>query len=251
MVQPVGYLKLWRELLTKPIWTESTPEQKVILITLLAMANYNGKEWEWQGKQFKAAPGQFVTSLDKLAQACGKGITVKNVRTALKRFEKYGFLADEGTKTGRLISIVNWGTYQGSDDVAGKATGKEQAKGGQSSGKERAPREEGKEGKEGKKEQDADSLFETLWKAYPEKKGKGKISDTQKKALLKIGEEELLRALDRYKASKADWQNWQHGSSFWNKGYIDYLDENYQEPIKPQSYNGPITEVYRRREASQ
>lgn len=44
-----GWIKLHRELLDKPIWTESTPEQKTILITLLMMANHtkkngNGKE---------------------------------------------------------------------------------------------------------------------------------------------------------------------------------------------------------------
>lgn len=109
----IGWVKLHRALMEKAIWLESTPEQKTILITLLMMANHEGREWEWQGKQFKAKPGQFVTSLPSLVQKCGKGITVQNVRTALKRFEKYEFLTDQSTGTGRLITIVNWGFYQG------------------------------------------------------------------------------------------------------------------------------------------
>ena len=52
-----GWFKVHRCLFEKAIWQQSTPEQKVILITLLGMANHKGREWEWQGKQFKAEPG--------------------------------------------------------------------------------------------------------------------------------------------------------------------------------------------------
>ncbi|MBB6215624.1 DNA replication protein DnaD, partial [Anaerosolibacter carboniphilus] len=99
-----GWIKLHRELLVKPIWTESTPEQKTILITLLMMANHKEKEWEWKGQKYKARPGQFVTSLESIAKKSGLGISIKNVRTALKRFEKYEFLANESTNKNRLIT---------------------------------------------------------------------------------------------------------------------------------------------------
>lgn len=71
------------------------------------------------------------------------------------------------------------------------------------------------------------NFFETIWKAYPNKKGKNKISDTQKRKLYQLGEEVLLKCIERYNADKPDWQDYQHGSSFFNKGYFDYLDENY------------------------
>lgn len=99
-------------MLDKPIWFESTPEQKVILITLLLMANHKEREWEWMGKPYKAKPGQFVTSLESIRQKCGKGISLQNIRTAIKRFEKYEFLTNEVTKVNRLITIVNWEFYQ-------------------------------------------------------------------------------------------------------------------------------------------
>ena len=107
-----GWIKLYRELLEKPIWFESTPEQKTILITLLLMANHDGRQWEWQGQKYYAAPGQFVTSLPKIVEACGPGVSIQNVRTALKRFEKYEFLTDQSTKKNRLITINNWEFYQ-------------------------------------------------------------------------------------------------------------------------------------------
>lgn len=116
-----GWIKLHRELSEKPIWLESTPEQKVILITLLMMANHDKKEWEWQGQPYKAEAGQFVTSLQKIASKCGKGISIQNVRTALNRFKKYEFLTDESTKVNRLITIVNWDVYQTSQTAPNKA----------------------------------------------------------------------------------------------------------------------------------
>lgn len=77
---------------------------------------------------------------------------------------------------------------------------------------------------------EADELFEKLWSLYPSKKGKGKVSDTMKKKLLTVGEEELIRAIERYKVElekDASWRKPQNGSTFFCSGYIDYLDANY------------------------
>ncbi|MFP7255936.1 conserved phage C-terminal domain-containing protein [Terribacillus saccharophilus] len=115
-----GWIKLHRKLLDKPIWAESTTEQKTILVTLLMMVNYESNEWEWQGEKYTVKPGQVITSLESIAQASGKGVSVQNVRTALKRFEKYGFLTNKSTNKNRLISIENWGFYQQQDDEANK-----------------------------------------------------------------------------------------------------------------------------------
>ena len=107
-----GWIKLHRELLDKSIWTCSTPVQKVILITLLMMANHEGREWEFKGKRIKLQPGQFITSLPAIAKLAGDGVSVQNIRTALKRFAEYEFLTDESTADGRLITICNWERYQ-------------------------------------------------------------------------------------------------------------------------------------------
>lgn len=120
-----GWVKLHRELAEKPIWLCSTPQQKTILITILLMANHEEKEWEWQGEKFICKAGQFVTSLDKIAEKCGLGVTQQNVRTALKRFEKFGFLTNKSTKTGRLINVENWGIYQSKDEAPNKASNRQ------------------------------------------------------------------------------------------------------------------------------
>jgi len=120
-----GWIKLHRCLTNKAIWLESTPEQKTILITLLMMANHQEKEWEWQEEKYKAEPGQFVTSLETIVNKSGKGITIQNVRTALKRFEKYEFLTNVSTNKNRLVTIVNWGFYQGENGSPNKQTNKQ------------------------------------------------------------------------------------------------------------------------------
>lgn len=78
---------------------------------------------------------------------------------------------------------------------------------------------------------EANELFERVWKLYPKKIGKGQVSDTQKLKLLKIGYDELERAVKRccqYNKDR-DMQYWQNGSTFFNSGYVDFLDENYAE----------------------
>lgn len=110
-----GWVKLYRELKSKSIWQLSSPEQKVVLITILLLANHEENKWEWKDNQYVCKPGQLITSLNSLVRECGQGVTIQNVRTALERFEKLGFLTNTSTKTGRLITIVNWEKYQGKE----------------------------------------------------------------------------------------------------------------------------------------
>lgn len=75
-------------------------------------------------------------------------------------------------------------------------------------------------------------FFERIWKLYPNKKGKGQVSDAKKRKLYEIGYDEISRAIDRYKDGllKDDWRKPQNGSTFFNSGYVDYLDANYSKP---------------------
>jgi len=127
-----GWIKIYREILNKPIWLLSTPEQKTILITILLMVNHEENEWEWKGERYICQPGQMITSLDKITKKAGKGISVQNVRTALLRFEKYSFLTNESTNSNRLITICNWEDYQSKEtesniDANNQLTGDQQA----------------------------------------------------------------------------------------------------------------------------
>ncbi|ALJ97927.1 regulatory protein [Lactobacillus phage iLp1308] len=46
------------------------------------------------------------------------------------KFKKYGFLANESAKTGRLITIANWVKYQSNDEEVAKQAAKRWQRGG-------------------------------------------------------------------------------------------------------------------------
>ena len=211
MNKPVGYFKLWRELFDKPIWYRSSPEQRVILITLLAMANYKSIMY----KSTLINPGQFVTSLSMIADKVG-GVTVSQVRTALSRFEKAGFLTNTKLDNGRLITIVNWSQYQSSeDDVEEK----------KSKGKKVVKVEEVVAEKENYAE-----FEKKVIDTYPGKKDKG-VRDRKLKPLLKRhGADNLERCIVRYaeEVKDRDKRYILNEGTFWNTKYKNYLDENYE-----------------------
>lgn len=88
--------------------------------------------------------------------------------------------------------------------------------------------------KKKKTQTEADEFFKTLWEMYPRKKGKERVKPAQRNKLYAIGMEEMTRAVERYRQYIAgkDEQFIQYGSTFFNSGYVDYLDENYQPETK-------------------
>ena len=194
-----GWIKLHRELVEKAIWTQSTPEQASILITLLTMANHEEKEWIWKGKKFKAKPGQIVTSLDSIKKRCPRGISIGQIRTCLVKFENLEFLANESTKTGRLISIVNWEIYQAKDE---KPT-KESADDRQSIDKEPTPNKNDKNYKNDKKKY-ISSKFDSFWEEYPRKVGKQSAKSVYQREV--TSEEQEQKILDSLSLQKRIWQ---------------------------------------------
>lgn len=81
------------------------------------------------------------------------------------------------------------------------------------------------------------TFFDSIWELYPVKKGKGQVSDSKRRALYNIGFEEISRAIDRYLTElqkDAAWRKPQNGSTFFNSGYVDYLDDNFVPDKKPE-----------------
>lgn len=78
-------------------------------------------------------------------------------------------------------------------------------------------------------------FFERAWQYYPNKRGKGQVSEKSKERLMSHGWDNVKRAIDRYldDLKKDEWRQAQNGSTFFNSGYIDYLDENYTPPMNP------------------
>lgn len=84
-------------------------------------------------------------------------------------------------------------------------------------------------------EETPEEFFERAWQYYPNKRGKGQVSEKSKERLMSHGWDNVKRAIDRYleDLKKDEWRQAQNGSTFFNSGYIDYLDENYTPPMNP------------------
>lgn len=135
MIADNGFVCLWRNMLYDPVWYNSTPEQKVLLITLLLMVCWKEQEYDVYGEKLTLKPGQIVTSVAEIKKLTGKHVSTKNIRTGIDRFKKMNFLAKETTKRGTLITIVNWRKYQDGNFESGKESGNELAKDWQATGK--------------------------------------------------------------------------------------------------------------------
>lgn len=188
----------------------------------------NWTDKKWKGQEIKR--GSIVSSYEKLATETG--LSVMQVRTAIKKLRSTGEITSKSSNKNTVFIVNNYDLYQGSNKQNNEpVTSKQQADNIQITTT--------KESKEVKKDinktmckADANALFERLWKAYPNKRGKGQVSDAKKRKIAEIGEEEMQRAMARYieELEQQTWKKTQNGSTFFNSGYIDYLDENYEKP---------------------
>ena len=80
---------------------------------------------------------------------------------------------------------------------------------------------------------------DTVWARYPLKKGKATAIKKIPKLIEQYGYEQLIRCIERYELGlqKETWRKPQNGSTFFNSGYVDYLDENYHEGVSDNGGN--------------
>lgn len=83
---------------------------------------------------------------------------------------------------------------------------------------------------------DENSVFEqsnVLWSLYPKKEGKAIAIKKIPKLINQYSYEEIRRCIDRYvekiAIEKTERQFIKNGSTFFNSGYVDFLDENYEK----------------------
>ena len=70
------------------------------------------------------------------------------------------------------------------------------------------------------------TFFDDLWEMYPSKKAKQRVTVKSLKAINTSGYENMCKCIQRCIDEKPDWQHYQNGSTFFNSGYLDYLDDN-------------------------
>ncbi len=229
-----GWVKLHRQIQDCWIWSIDKPfDERSAWIDLILSANHKDVKIQFNGELIIIKRGQFLTSIRKLSDKWkwNKDKTLK----FLKLLESDNMIVRESDRFRTLITIENYGLYQHSTDTFQTQVG---TLSGTRNGHEPATNKNDKNEKNVKKNinDDLEVFFESIWKLYPVKKGKGSVSKSQKKVLYDIGYEQVKKCIDRYinelQSQNKDIQYWKHGSTFFNSGYVDYLDCNVEEKKK-------------------
>lgn len=103
-----GYVKIHRKLIQWG-WYKNYVVKDVFL-HLIFIASF--KESNWQGRIIKK--GQVITSYKHLAQDLG--LTVQQIRTAIKKLKSTCEITTETTNKYTIITVVNWDDYQSNED---------------------------------------------------------------------------------------------------------------------------------------
>lgn len=212
-------------------WYENTNVFRLFYHCLL---HTNLEDKRYCGKEIKA--GQFVSSITRISAETG--LTESQVRTALKKLKDTGYISTKSTNKYTIYTVNEYQKYIGGQ-VAETTTEENKVVENGTKMEQTVERK-----MEQTDEKAINDCFERLWKKYPSKKGKGQVSDTKKKVLYQIGEEHIQRALKRYLdglEKDASWRKPQNGSTFFNSGYVDYLDENYEKPPEPKPQRNPAS----------
>lgn len=223
-------------------WYENTNVFRLFYHCLL---HTNLQDKRYCGKEIKA--GQFVSSIPRISAETG--LTESQVRTALKKLKDTGYISTKSTNKYTIYTINEYQKYIDCGQVAETTTEENTVvengtKMEQTDENAKKNCEKSKENCEKSNKKAIIDCFERLWKKYPNKRGKGQVSDAKKKVLYQIGEEHIQRALKRYLdglEQDASWRKPQNGSTFFNSGYVDYLDENYEKPPEPKPQRNPAS----------
>ena len=116
-----GWFKVHRKLMESPMWRNSSPAHKAVVMTILASAMFEEHDW-WDsdsGECVRLKPGQFTTS--NRALAANADVSVSAVKHALTRLVAQGFIHRTARHRYSLITVCNWTYYQG-ENAHGPAT---------------------------------------------------------------------------------------------------------------------------------
>lgn len=226
-----GYVKAYRAWMDDPaIWKDA--DHIAVWMYLVLNASHEAIPAHFGGKRIELQPGQLITGRNAIAKSTK--VNSQKVYRVLMRLKNEHLIEQQTSNQNSLISVVSWDVKQKCEQPTEQRVNNECTTSvhKQESKKVRINKRDSKESLVEKYEA-AESLFERLWQRYPKKRGKGAVQEKQKVSLLKVGEAQMVRAIDRYKEQMPeDHQFVQNGGTFFNRGYIDFLDENYQEPSK-------------------
>lgn len=207
-------------MIPKDIMCELENDFKKYLVVSYLIKDTNFKEEEYKGRKQFECTFSYSLILEKFKDA---SLSRGKLQTILSELLEDGYfeVVKKGTK-GKPTILRNKISEQLIEEYKESKPKK----------KESRPKKESKP-KEPKEPKEVNPDIEEIWSLYPNKKGKTDAVKKIEKLLKTYSKEELIRAVERYKTEKkgVDMKYIKNGSTFFNSGYTDYLDENYQQAI--------------------
>ena len=240
-----GWIKLYRQLQECPMWYSERFSKGQAWVDLLLLANHRDKRVLFNGEMITIKRGQYLTSTVKLAEKWGWNR--KTVSSYLKGLENEQMITKKTDNKKTLITIENYGVYQGAEDTDGQQAGQEN---GQENGQQitqltDSRTDTNKNIKNIKNniyvQNDAEkdkikADFEIIYSSYPQKVGKAKGFDYYKGWLvgrvisgdkIKLTNRQIWDAIDKYKkeqeAKETELCYYKNFDTFMNKAILDYL----------------------------
>jgi hypothetical protein len=236
-----------KRMIDPSIWGSEDFSKLSYLARLIFIGMFSNADDEGRGKAKAAYLKSIICPYDE-------NLRVADVDKALDEIASYMSVTFYTSNGNEYYDLYNWGKWQKVDrpqpskippfddacEVIRRTIGE------QSANNRRTIPPNRKEENRKEEKRNICAFFEQLWSLYPVKKGKGSISDTQKQKLYKIGLDEMVRAINRYISEQqehgTDIKYYKHGSTFFNSGYVDYLDDNYKPLPKTKKGNNNFEE---------
>lgn len=216
-------------------WYDDIPTTR-LFIHLLMICNHSAKSW----KGVHVAPGQVITGRQELAAQTG--LSVQQVRTALRNQQLTNEITIKSTKIYSLITITKWNEYQGKQPSDQPTTNQ------QINPQTTTTKEEKKKRKITPLPPEGDRFYE-FWGVFPKKRigDKEAVYKSWLKAITKAAPETIVASarlyatsLDatkenaKYAAGGAKWLN----NSGWTAQYDQPEKKQHVEPWIAAMYGG-------------
>lgn len=196
-----GWIKLHRSLLEWE-WYDDV-NVKILFLHCALKANHTSKNW----RGVTIGRGQFYTSLETLSKETG--LSIQQARTAISKLESTGEITSKKHAKARMITVVNYASYQADNKQSNKqSTSNQQAKQQESNKKVTTTKNEKNEKKKKNKQKEIVLSFDSQkfknawdeWLVYLKQKRKTPTLLTQNKQMKFLesqGEDKAIASINR------------------------------------------------------
>lgn len=159
-----GWIKMYRKIEDNPVVCKDNDYYRV-WHHLLYNATHQERVVIFNNQKKTIHPGQYITGRKLIADKCN--VSESKVERILKWFENDQQIEQQTTTKGRLITILNWGLYQNTEQQNEQIVGNTQT-----ILKQRMITNKNEKNVKNERNNISIAQFEEFWKAYPKKRNK-------------------------------------------------------------------------------